>query len=306
MPSPKRMIKSLVKTPPQPRVRFAEGEPRPDSYDQFRIYDAEMHDDTHRSVLFFTTHKCASIFLGDIMRTASQLSSMRHLNYAAAIYRMKDTIDTRGYDHTEIEHLIARNADRLFRPRGEIYGPLRRGVDFPERRDYTQIFFLRDPRDVLVSAYFSFGGSHGTPHSTEMARLFQDERTRMQEEGIDRYALRAARDWIGPVFEEYAAFKRDSEHSHYFSYDLYKNDPATFLKSVLSAMGLDLDVETTPELQAFLARAVNATAQRAPQTKKTHRRSGQSKQFLTELKPDTVTELNDILGPVLEFWNFEI
>lgn len=306
MPTAKRLIKSLVKTPAKPKVRFAENEPRPDSYDQFRIYDAELHDDTHRSVLFFTTHKCASIFLGDIMRTASKLSSMRHLNYAAAIYRMKDTIDTRGYDHTEIEHIIAHNAERLFRPRGEIYGPLRRAVDFPGRGQYTQIFFLRDPRDVLVSAYFSFGGSHGTPHSSDMARLFHAERTRMQEEGIDSYALRAARDWIGPVFEEYAAFKRSSDHSHYFSYDLYKSDPAAFLKSILSAMGLELDIDATPELQEFLTRAAGATAKGGPQAKKTHRRSGQSKQFLTELKPETVTELNDILGPVLEFWDFEI
>ncbi len=306
MPTAKRLIKSLVKPAAPPKIHFSPDEPRPDSYDQFRIFDAEMHSDVHRSVLFFTTHKCASTFVAKVMRAAGGLSDMRHLNYAAAVYRMGDAIDAGGYDHTEIEHIIARNADRLFRPRGEIYGPLRRPVDFAGRPEYTQIFFLRDPRDILVSAFFSFGASHGAPHNSEMAKRFHAERARMQEEGIDRYVLRAARDWIAPVFAQYAEFRRDGAHSHYFSYDLYKNDLETFLQSIVSAMGLDLDMRATPELADFMGRAKAATTNRVPQGTASHVRSGQSRQFATELKPDTLRALNDILGPVLEAWEFEV
>lgn len=45
------------------------------------------------------------------------------------------------------------NADLLFRRWGEIYGPLRAPLDLPETSAYRQVFFLRDPRNVAVSAY---------------------------------------------------------------------------------------------------------------------------------------------------------
>ena len=60
------------------------------------------------------------------------------------------------------------NHKNLFSENGEIYGPQRKPLNFSGIENYKKIFFLRDPRDVLVSAYYSFGKTHKIPNQKKI------------------------------------------------------------------------------------------------------------------------------------------
>lgn len=278
------------------------GGTKPYSSAQYRILDAEHRVNDQRSVLFFTTHKCASTFVSEVLGLASKMAGFRHFDYAAGIYRLGDEVDTGDVDHTYLERIIERNAAQLFRKQGEIYGPLRRPIEFEGRTDLTQIFFLRDPRDVIVSSYYSFGFSHGLPPNSKVRKIFLADREKIKAEGIDAYSLRIARDWIEPTYRTYSRYLSGSENAFYFSYDEYKNDTRSFLIRIFEKMGI---LAPDEKLIDSLTKAAAPVRKVESQDGITHRRSGRSKQFLTELQDSTVAELNVILGDMLDFWKFE-
>ena len=61
-----------------------------------------------------------------------------------------------------------------------------------------RIFHLRDPRDILVSEYFSFGWIH-----PDERHELTDRRNQIQEMSIDDYVLRQAEECTWPLNEKY-------------------------------------------------------------------------------------------------------
>lgn len=269
---------------------------------QHRLLDAEATRSARPSILFFTTHKCASTFVSKLLSALEAESDLRHFDYAGGAYSLGDEIETGDVEHTDIERVIEARHAMLFHPTGEIYGPLRRPVDFPGRAECTQIFFLRDPRDVLVSAYYSFGFSHGEPPNAKMRALFLAERARIREEGIDRFALRMAESWLAPALRSYAAYRDEGRDTHYLTYDDYKDDPAAFISTLCELLDITVPQAMIDRL-AEQARPIQSGT--GPETAvATHKRSGRSGQFMTELSGQTLAALDEILGDGLDAWEF--
>jgi Sulfotransferase domain len=94
-----------------------------------------------------------------------------------------------------------------FEEKGFIYGPIRvsyrpvspiykRFVESASRSDFirgkTAIFLIRDPRDILVSSYYSFGYTHGFSTVKEIEERQQQLRELIRRQTVDAYALEAA------------------------------------------------------------------------------------------------------------------
>jgi len=106
------------------------------------------------SIYFFTLHKCASTLFSSFV--LKNLEGLTHVDYA------KDLTSGRRSPRKALP----------FHDYGIIYGPIRLSND-PENlisrhlikpiyspdflTDKRAVFFVRDPRDILVSAYYSFG-----------------------------------------------------------------------------------------------------------------------------------------------------
>lgn len=249
------------------------------------------------SVLFFTTHKCASTFTSKVIKSIGSHSDYEIYDYAAAIYQLGD-----GIDAGDPFDFMTKNSDILFNRRGEIYGPLRMPVTIPNMDGFRKVFFLRDPRDVLVSAYYSFGFSHGLPGNTDRRRIFLKAREQIQNEGIDNYCLRALREWILPTYKSYMEIRGREKNSIYLSYDLFKDDTKGFLTSLIEF----LEIREFPDrIVNQLSKSATPVQNRKPNKKLRHKRSGQSHQFESELKDSTLEELNRELTEVLRYWEFE-
>lgn len=128
-----------------------------------------------RDIIVFTLHKSASMFIHRQCETLSALSGID--------YHSPNVTDS-GLDArrllTDME---------VWRSRRGCFAPVRFFVSVPEIERYNVILHLRDPRDVLVSMFYSYCYIHGgeepgnTGHRKETA-----------ERGIDEFVLAKASD----------------------------------------------------------------------------------------------------------------
>ena len=151
------------------------------------INDAINQEKLAPSVFFFTTHKCASVFIPRILHSVQNNSSrlLNYRDYAKELWSLSDRIDlSDGY-----ESFLQSHYSLLYKMRGFLYGPQRKPLVFNGINAFKKIFFLRDPRDVIVSSYYSFGGSHSLPLNASERFRINLQKQSIGELDIDDYAI---------------------------------------------------------------------------------------------------------------------
>lgn len=247
-----------------------------------------------KSVLFWTTHKCASSFMGDFFIMVDTYSSLKHINYAQVIDALGSKLQL------EMPYSIE-SMPHLYFPYGELYGPLRTPFDFPGRSEFNNIFFLRDPRDLLISLYYSRAYTHAIPQHPAIRREFLVRRQDALEMGIDMFCLRFADEWILPHFAQYQQLREASYRAHVFTYDSFLEDKSLFVSSLCGSLGVELP---RPVLEKFVISAEAPFSSPQTQSLKRHTRSGKSRQFEQELEVRTVDILNNKLRDLIMYWGF--
>jgi hypothetical protein len=125
---------------------------------------------TDRDIVVFTLHKSASMF---IHRQCELLSHMAGIAYHSP-NRPGSGLDAR--------RLLTDRS--LWRERHGCFAPLRFFVDIPQVDDYNILLHLRDPRDVLVSMFFSYCFIHAGEIEANTGY-----RREVAERGIDAFVL---------------------------------------------------------------------------------------------------------------------
>lgn len=243
------------------------------------------------SVFFYTFHKCASsLFSGFVLKN---IEGLRHVDYAEQIYL--------GQDGDEI----------LFEPRGCIYGPIRLSADpvsdvykklvmptaSPEFvKDKIAVFLVRDPRDILVSTYYSFGFSHGFSPVEEIRRRQEQIRNEIQQKGVDEYALENSLT-VRSHFERIGALREAGERNVLLTYEQMIQDWPAFVRNLTRYLRLS---------PFTLARIHEQTRPKETEDITSHRRSGLPGGFRSTLREDTVERLNRTFGGILERFGYSL
>ena len=248
-----------------------------------------------RSAIFYTTHKCASTFVRTLFNVLLEDSAYELINYAGLIYQLGDQLNLVG----DYELFLQNAYSELYFSHGKVYAPQRKYLDFPGRNQFKHIFFLRDPRDVLVSAYYSFGFIHELPRNSTAKINFQEERAKIQDQGIDDFVLEQAKEWIIPQYQEYKQLQETAESHLYLTYDFFVGDTPNFIEKIVDY----LELAPSQEKIELLTKKANPVQNQ--ETMK-HKRSGKTGQYLEKLKPNTITELNNLLSKTLVDWQFEV
>ncbi|MDP3921240.1 MAG: hypothetical protein Q8R76_10605 [Candidatus Omnitrophota bacterium] len=109
---------------------------------------------TKQSILFYTVAKSASVYVGKILKQLAVASGMTPIDWEQYCWEQG----------SRFWELFASQADatNAFKKTGFMFGPYR-SLNFPLEalNSYRVLLLLRDPRDVLVSLYFSMAYSHG-------------------------------------------------------------------------------------------------------------------------------------------------
>lgn len=260
-----------------------------------RLKEARERSGKPQSVIFFTTHKCASVFMAEFFGKISMNSDYKVVDYAGLIWEVGNHLSI----PSPYEDFLTENYDLLYKSKGEIYAPQRKPLDFPGRKNFKHIFFLRDPRDVLVSAFHSFGFSHALPDNDEHRDTFLNERKEILEKGIDDYVIQAMNDWVKPTYTQYMKLHQESSDAAFYSYDFFRDDTKKFVAELSKYLEVSPTADAISELVAKNEKPTGAI-----EGGKGHRRSGKSGQYKENLKPETVTILNEELGDILRYWKF--
>lgn len=258
------------------------------------------NDKKIKSVIFWTTHKCASTFVSKFLLTLARDSNLRYFDYASHIWELGNSIKIKNPYQIEVD------CDFLYRKYGEIYGPIRKPFDFSYKDQFNNIFFLRDPRDLIISLYYSLAYSHPLPLHNKGKEKFIKKRYQARKMGIDKFFLEQIDKWIIPYFTKYRFIKENSKLSSVHKYEDLKKNPRKFILEITKKMNVSISKKLLNYLVNDFEKPFKNKADLKKLKKFSHTRSGKIKQFQHELKKDTLREGNRKLKKILNYWNFEI
>jgi hypothetical protein len=243
-----------------------------------------------KSVYFYTLHKCASSLFSSYV--LQNVRGLRLVDYSKQL--------SRG--------TLAR--ELTFEERGFVYGPLRLSTgpsltytkliepvsqtDFV--RDKCCVFLIRDPRDILVSAYYSFGYSHQFSTVKEIREQQQQIREFVRSRTIDQYVLESAPAAVS-YFQTVDRLIGGCERSILLTYEDMINDWKRFSSGLIQY--LDLDRRTLREVY-------RRSRPRAREDPSAHRRSGKTDAYKEKLLPSTIDKLDALFAPIFSRFGYRV
>ncbi len=258
-----------------------------------------------RSVLIYTVHKAASMF---VHRVTCEMASRLEIPY----HSVNDSPEKRK----AIKQMSWRSAVEEAGWHG-CFGPIRGGEhepQYPEKlSDFSVLLHLRDPRDVLTSLYFSHTYSHvrrkgGFNPSDE-------ERARWEAEGPDAFVLKSLPEYKRR-YENHLSHLLGRENVIFVKYEDMVSSPDLWLADYIRAFR-HLPIphrkswfRSVPNSWEEMARYLSckfAKEFKTPRENKyNHKRQVLPGDHRRKLTPETVSLLNDELGPVMERLGYEI
>lgn len=240
----------------------------------------------------FSLHKCGSTLLVNLVEDVLRDAKIPCVNPARELFALGFSGAVWGADPGFLD---------IVKP-GYVYTGFR---DFPPTLT-TQtlaatksVLMVRDPRDALVSAYFSFGpgGSHKPPRKNEAAaKRMQDRRAEEKSLTIDEWVLgRMAH--FNAKFIAYAPYL-DMPQLQLFRYEDVFFDKLSFARALFAHLNFDID-------DAILVRAA-AKHNVVPDTERPqlHIRKGLPGDHKEKLLPETIAALNVGLKTAMDIYGY--
>jgi hypothetical protein len=245
-----------------------------------------------KSIFFYTLHKCASsLFSSKVLPRVG--GGLRHVDYAAKLYT------------GEVQGPLS------FKETGVLYGPIRvvaPDLAYPEYRWLVEpltrpgfvcqrksVIFLRDPRDVLISIFFSFGFSHDRSPVPSVAALQEKRRKEIQAMGLEKFCEMEATKQK-QIFDTLARLKDESAAAVVIRYEDLFSSFDTAVLPLKKALMLDEDTIDAIREEFGAVEEENPMA---------HRRSGRPGAFREKLGAKCVSRVTEILGGSLEKFGYE-
>jgi hypothetical protein len=242
------------------------------------------------SVYFYTLHKCASSLFSDYV--LKHVRRLRLIDYADQLY----------------------NGDPVecvtFKAKGFIYGPIRVSTDPPSAiysrlvepasrtdfvRDKIAIFLIRDPRDVLVSSYYSFGYTHEFSTVKEIEDRQRQARELIRRKTIDAFVLEIANVTLNH-FHTIHRLSQACNRGIVLKYEDMIDDWEKFCSGLTKYIDIGRKV---------LRHTYERSRPLENESEMGHRRSGRPGAYKDKLLTSTVDALNIIFAPVLTRFHYE-
>ena len=258
-----------------------------------------------KGVLIYTVHKAASMFLH---RLTDDLS--KHMGF-----------DYYSINKAEYFSQIKSISWKKFiesKPKSGCFGPIRIGAaepSFPEELEsYSIVLHLRDPRDVLVSLFYSHTYSH--PRRTGRFSPSDEQRNKWKQKGIDKYVLNIAPEFKNR-YQDLTSFLFDKRDVVFIRYEDMVSDYNTWLKYYLSAFPqfitpskkiikiLKCRKSICHVHKKFYKKYVNEFTVSSEDIYR-HRRQITPGDYKRKLKDDTVAKLNYEFEDILKLLNYEL
>lgn len=251
---------------------------------------------THQSILFYTAHKCASVYTGQILKSLTKNIGMIPIDIENYV-PFKFDKQVKELSNHEKKEIIEAN---FFQPNGYFYGPLRHlrwEKEALALEDYKILLMLRDPRDALTSRYFSQAYSHSLPRVKTAAERMLKSRKEALVTPIDEWVLRYVSGYL-KRYENYCENLLGRPNVFFVKYEDMVNDFPTWLNTVIKALELDnVDKELVEKL-------IHEAGFDVEENVNSHKRQAKPGDHKRKLKPETISKLNETFSEVLDLLNY--
>lgn len=261
----------------------------------------EIETGPNRSILHFSVNKAATQHIKKVLRKLALNNGLKpvHLHEYAFFTNEPYLDQLSSNEMAAYQH--------LFRPEGFLYsvfGGLITHID--DIKSYKILLTVRDPRDILVSSYFSMAYSHRLPpEGNEKRDIMLARRKKIREQSIDEYILQEQYRIKDTFLAYYHGLitKCDNEQLALLKYEEMTADYGSWLDSLASQLPLDIS-------QSLREQLIAANKQKAKEAgsedKYRHRRKGRPGDYKEKLQDKTIQTLNKNLEPVLKAFGYSI
>lgn len=238
---------------------------------------------THPSILHFSFQKSATQYVKAILTTCAQHNNLTPIKLPD--YAFNSTFPF--LDQLQKDEL--KQYQHIFKQMGYLYTVFGDMVQHIENlNSYKIIFLTRDPRDILVSEYFSLKYSHPNPSLLSNKIIFFKERQQLAKTlTIDEFALTDS-DRLKLSYDNYNNFLIDQHKNiHLTSYENMMENFPEWLEKILTYCDLKLH----PDIKRQL---IHNHIKHTPlkENKYSHLRKGTPGDFKNKLKSKTIEQLN--------------
>ena len=240
----------------------------------------------HQSVVFFSVHKAATMYIDQILKELAIAKGSIPIDYSAWFSSGKRSL----YRHYADPAFM----NTVFHSQGYYYGAFREYRNIPDLQKFKTLLILRDPRDVLVSHYFSLAYSHAV-----INWFVYRERKNALKMSIDDWVLKRARVLVKD-YEKYVDNVLNKPNVLYLTYEEMTNDLGSWLNKVVKHIGMTDQREVIDDI-IIRSKHIKGSGDR-----KDHVRAAKSGDHMNKLKPETISQLNTLFGPVMKELGYNI
>ncbi len=261
---------------------------------QFRVERDLINGRTHKvvdhpSILHFSVNKAATQYTKRIMLRCAQENGLLPVQLSAYAWKH------------DFPYLFTQTAEEnlpyihVFRPKGYVYtvfGGLVKGI--PDIEQYLTIIMVRDPRDILVSEYYSYSKSHRIPPDEKKAEEFVGFRQYVQALTIDEYVMDSAQE-LRDRLQEYVDLSKQYDSVFLLKYEDMIADFSTWLDTLL----VHSQLKISDSLRMTLIDEARRSRQKKKEDATRHRRQVTPGDHLRKLQPETIAYLNEMFADVM-------
>ena len=240
------------------------------------------------SCYIFSYAKAGSVLLDGLVRDIVAVARAPSLNLSEQLFAL-------GHSPNDCEF----DWKSLFAPRGVVHYGFRNYPPYQlELHDESPLVLLvRDPRDMLVSAYFSATKSHALPEEGPHRSELELRREKASRLSVDDYCLAHINDYL-------TAFRHNREHgldrAIVFRYEDIIFKKRQFVADLCEIMGVSL----YPEEIDRIARTHDLVPER--EDVNAHVRNVRPGDHRKKLRPGTIEALNDAFAEFMAAYGYEI
>lgn len=230
--------------------------------------------------------KAGSVMLDGLVRDITVAVGAPAFNPTVQLFEQGCSFIDSDYDWT-----------RLYAPRGVVHYGFRGYPPggLPLEGDNPIVLLVRDPRDMLVSSYYSMVASHGVPTEGPQREELLRSRKMAGKLTVDEYCLRFAHGYQ----QEFERCRAHFDRATVFRYEDVIFQKHTFVANLCKIIGVSLprdEIDRIAQAHDVRPKTEDVSAHVRKVTPGDHR---------NKLKPETIDALNGVFAEFMTYYGYD-